>query len=44
MKTAVVPGSFDPVTLGHIDLIRRTAALFDHVLADRKSTRLNSSH
>ena len=33
MKTAVVPGSFDPVTLGHIDLIRRTAALFDHVLA-----------
>ena len=25
------PGSFDPPTLGHIDLIRRAAALFEHV-------------
>lgn len=32
MKTAVVPGSFDPVTLGHVDLIRRAAALFDRVI------------
>lgn len=31
---AVVPGSFDPVTLGHIDVIKRAASLFDrlHVL------------
>jgi len=31
---AVVPGSFDPVTLGHMDVIRRAAAIFDelHVL------------
>jgi len=31
---AVVPGSFDPVTLGHLDVIRRAAAIFDelHVL------------
>ena len=31
---AVVPGSFDPVTLGHLDVIARAAAIFDelHVL------------
>lgn len=31
---AVVPGSFDPVTLGHIDVIKRAASIFDklHVL------------
>ena len=29
---AVYPGSFDPVTNGHIDLIQRSAALFDHVV------------
>lgn len=31
MKTAVLPGSFDPVTLGHLDIIRRSAAIFDRV-------------
>lgn len=31
-RIAVVPGSFDPVTLGHIDIIRRAAALFDRVI------------
>lgn len=31
MKIAVVPGSFDPVTLGHLDIIRRTAEIFDRV-------------
>ncbi len=31
MKIAVVPGSFDPITNGHVDIIRRTAALFDKV-------------
>ena len=31
MKIAVFPGSFDPVTVGHMDLIRRAAALFDRV-------------
>lgn len=33
MRTAVIPGSFDPVTLGHIDLIRRAALMFDRVVA-----------
>ena len=32
MKIAVCPGSFDPITLGHLDIIRRAAALFDRVL------------
>ncbi len=34
VRIAVVPGSFDPVTLGHLDVIRRAARLFDrlHVL------------
>lgn len=32
MKLAVVPGSFDPVTLGHVDIIRRAAVLFDKVI------------
>ncbi|MCW2288019.1 pantetheine-phosphate adenylyltransferase [Leucobacter luti] len=30
-KIAVVPGSFDPVTLGHLDVIRRAAGVFDEV-------------
>ncbi|WP_088240061.1 pantetheine-phosphate adenylyltransferase [Calothrix rhizosoleniae] len=29
---AVYPGSFDPVTLGHLDIIQRSARLFDHVI------------
>lgn len=32
MKLAVFPGSFDPITLGHIDIIRRSAELFDRVV------------
>ena len=30
-KIAVVPGSFDPVTLGHLDVIERAAGIFDEV-------------
>lgn len=29
MKKAVYPGSFDPVTLGHLDIIKRAAEMFD---------------
>jgi len=32
-RIAVVPGSFDPITLGHIDLIARAASMFDTVHA-----------
>lgn len=31
MKSAIYPGSFDPVTYGHIDIIRRAADIFDHL-------------
>jgi pantetheine-phosphate adenylyltransferase len=31
-RLAVVPGSFDPITLGHRDVIRRAATLFDRVV------------
>ena len=30
--TAVLPGSYDPVTRGHLDIIGRAAAVFDHVI------------
>ena len=33
MKKAIVPGSFDPVTAGHVDVIRRAARIFDEVHA-----------
>src|SRR5215213_8372084 len=32
MPKALIPGSFDPVTFGHLDVIERTAKLFDNVL------------
>ncbi len=32
MNIAVYPGSFDPITLGHMDIIRRAANCFDKVL------------
>ena len=31
MSIAVYPGSFDPITLGHLNIIRRAAAIFDKV-------------
>jgi len=43
MKRAVFPGSFDPITLGHIDIIKRSLSLFDEVIiaigvnADKKN-------
>ncbi len=39
-KKAVYPGTFDPMTRGHEDLVRRAAGLFDHVVlavADSKT-------
>ena len=32
MRTAICPGSFDPITIGHIDIIKRAASLFDKVI------------
>lgn len=32
MKTAIYPGTFDPVTFGHLDVIERASSLFDKVI------------
>ena len=32
MSRAIYPGSFDPVTLGHLDIIKRSADIFDEVI------------
>jgi pantetheine-phosphate adenylyltransferase len=31
MKKALFPGTFDPPTLGHLDIIRRAASIFDYL-------------
>ena len=43
MKTAIYPGTFDPITYGHLDIIERASKLFDQVIVavglnPRKST------
>ena len=32
LRTAICPGVFDPVTLGHVDIIKRTAGIFHRVV------------
>ena len=32
MKTAIYPGTFDPITLGHIDVIKKSLIIFDRVV------------
>lgn len=32
MKRAVFPGSFDPITLGHVDIVERAMPLFDEII------------
>ena len=32
MKKALFPGSFDPITLGHLDIIKRAISLFDEIV------------
>ena len=39
MKIAICPGSFDPVTLGHLDIIERAADIFDKVIVVVASNR-----
>ena len=38
MKTVVCPGSFDPITNGHMDIIRRASGIFDRVIVLVAST------
>lgn len=47
-KTAIYPGTFDPLTLGHVDLIQRACKVFDEVLvavavSDRKKPLFDAS-
>ena len=32
MRTAIYPGTFDPITYGHIDVIKKTLSIFDRVI------------
>ena len=32
IRRAIYPGSFDPITMGHLDIIERSAKLFDEVI------------
>ncbi len=32
MKTALFPGSFDPITIAHVDIVRRSLPLFDKII------------
>jgi pantetheine-phosphate adenylyltransferase len=32
MRTAIFPGTFDPITLGHVDLVNRTIDMFDRII------------
>jgi pantetheine-phosphate adenylyltransferase len=42
MKIAIYPGTFDPITFGHIDIIKRAAQLFDHlIVASAKDSNKN---
>ena len=34
-KIAIYPGSFDPMTLGHLDILERASRLFDEVVGGR---------
>ena len=43
MKRAVCPGSFDPITFGHLDIIARASAHFDHVVIAVLENRTKSS-
>ena len=42
MKTAIYPGSFDPVTLGHYDIIERTAKMFGRVIIGVLNNKMKS--
>ena len=42
-RICVVPGSYDPVTNGHLDVIRRTARLYDEVIVAVVNTSVRKS-
>lgn len=44
MSIAICPGSFDPITLGHLNIIRRTSKIFDEVIVCIMSNSNKPSH
>lgn len=44
MKRAVVPGTFDPLTSGHLDIIERASALFDEVVVGVARSEYKNGH
>ena len=38
MKTAIYPGTFDPITYGHIDVIKKSLNIFDKLIEAGKNT------
>ena len=44
MRRAVCPGSFDPPTNGHVDIIGRAASLFDEIVAPYPNVKVDSFH
>ena len=43
MKKAIYPGSFDPLTLGHVDIIRRSSAIVDELVVGVLNNRAKNS-
>jgi len=39
MRTAIYPGTFDPITLGHVDVIQKSLKLFDRVVVATTNTK-----
>lgn len=44
MKTVVYPGTFNPITNGHTDLVERASGIFDHVIVGVGTSTQKSSH
>ena len=42
MKAAIYPGSFDPVTYGHLDIIKRAAQIFDELTVSVLNNKLKT--
>ena len=38
MRTAIYPGTFDPITLGHIDVIKKSLKLVDRIIVAATNT------
>jgi len=44
MKIALFPGSFDPITIAHVDIIKRSVSLFDKIVigVGKNSNKVNN--